>query len=81
MVLKKDIRAVDQWSWYCNEKNCKKSISLRSNTWFANSKLKLEQILKLAYGWFRKHTQLDAADEAGLGNYTEKNGNKTVIDW
>lgn len=80
MRLREDNSVIDLWSWCCQTPNCKKKLSIRKCSFFSDSKLTLKAILSIVYHWFFRCPQKLAGFEAGLSNYTEKCGNKTVID-
>ena len=52
----------DKYRWRCP--NCKKSLSLRSGTFFEQSRLQLRQWIVLMYWWAREYPVKDAAEEA-----------------
>ncbi|KAL1122167.1 hypothetical protein AAG570_003572 [Ranatra chinensis] len=51
MTLSKKAASTDGFIWYCGKRNqgrkCHKSVSVRDDTWFSNSRLSLAQILLL----------------------------------
>ena len=74
MELKPRADAIDKYRWECSDSKCKKSSSIRTNTWFAKSKLSIRQILITIYSWYIKLPQNLAANEA----YTSE---RTMVDW
>ena len=60
--------------WRC-PKNCRKKISIRKNSWFKKSHLKLGEILKLTYFLIYKYPQDLVKHELKIGS------NHTLVDW
>ncbi|CAF0735031.1 unnamed protein product [Brachionus calyciflorus] len=74
MELKPRADAIDKYRWECSDSKCKKSSSIRTNTWFAKSKLSIRQILITIFSWYIKLPQNLAANEA----YASE---RTMFDW
>ena len=62
MELQKRSDISDKCRWRCP--NCKKSLLLRSGTFFDQSRLQLRQWIVLMYWWAREYPVKDAAEEA-----------------
>ena len=45
----------DKYRWRCPDSSCKKSVSLRSGSFFEQSRLKLRQWIVLMYWWAREY--------------------------
>ena len=60
----------DGYRWRCSSSNCKKSVSLRSGTFFEKSHLQLRQWIVLIYWWAREYPIKDAAEEAEVDEKT-----------
>ena len=52
--------------WRCPDGACRKSMSLREGSFFANSKLPLQKWLVLLHWWCREYAVTDAAEEAKI---------------
>ena len=52
----------DKYRWRCPDSSCKKSVSLRSGSFFEQSRLKLWQWIVLMYWWAREYPVKDAAE-------------------
>ena len=50
--------------WRCPDSTCKKTRALREGSFFANSKLSLQQWLVIMHWWCRQYPVTDAAEEA-----------------
>jgi hypothetical protein len=64
----------DGFRWKC--RGCGGAVSLRTNSFFSQSHLSLQQLILIIYEWSRNYPQLDIAHEAGIPNSL-----KTIIDW
>ena len=60
----------DQYRWRCPWSGCKKSLSLRSGTFFEQSRLQLRQWIVLMYWWACEYPVKDAAEEAEVDEKT-----------
>ena len=60
----------DQYRRHCPSSSCKKSVSLRSGTFFEQSRLQLRQWIVLLYWWAREYPVKDAAEEANVDEKT-----------
>ena len=60
--------------WRCPRKGCQAVISVRDKSFFANSKLSLQTILKLMYQWTRQTRVTSAASEVKVSE-------SVAIDW
>ena len=60
----------DQYRWHCPSSSCKKSVSLRSGTFFEQSRLQLRQWIVLLYWWARVYPVKDAGEEANVDEKT-----------
>jgi hypothetical protein len=67
-------RAVNQYTWRCH--TCKSTRSLRDNTFFSYSKLKLEQVVDLMYYWSQG---LDS--HVHLERHCNMKGDAIIVDW
>ena len=63
MTLVSRLQLSDGYNWYCC--SCNKRKSVRSNSWFAKSKLKIKQIIILTYCWAYNFTQKQTLREIG----------------
>ena len=68
MQARSDI--TDKFRWRCPDSTCKKSVSLRSRTFFDQSRLQLRQWIVLMYWWARQYPVSDAAEEAEVDEKT-----------
>ena len=68
MQQRRDI--TDGHRWRCPVSTCKKSVSLRSGTFFEQSRLQLRQWIVLMYWWAREYPVKDAAEEAEVDKKT-----------
>ena len=58
LTLKKDTsHGKDGYIWRCTKKECGYKISVRAGSWFENSNLSLQQVVKLTYYWVYKARQ------------------------
>ena len=68
----------DGLKWECrkqvNGKRHKTEVSIRKGSWFDNSKMTLEEILKLTYWWCQDLDQSQIKHELGLAE-------STAVDW
>ena len=64
----------DNSYWKCSNKKCGKKVSLRSNSWFSNSNLSLENIILITYFWVYRSSEDFVIHELGISN-------KTIVDW
>ena len=62
------------FSWRCSTKGCRRKISPKFGSWFENSNLSVETILKLTYMWCREYSNKLASIECGISE-------KSVVDW
>ena len=60
MQARSDI--TDKFRWRCPDSTCKKSVSLRSGTFFDQSRLQLRQWIVLMYWWARQYPVSDEAE-------------------
>lgn len=58
----------------CSKRSCRTSLSIRSHTFFAGSRLKSCQIMHLGYLWLNKNSQTQAMNATGCSS-------KTVTDF
>ena len=58
------------YRWRCLNSSCKKSISLRSGTFFEQSRLQLWQWIVLMYWWAKEYPVTDTAEEAEVDKKT-----------
>lgn len=73
--LQKSNEIQDGYRWKCNGRKCNKStISLRKNSFFANSKLPLTILIFLIYEWAQNTPIKNVVHELKLNK-------KTIIDW
>ena len=76
-LIKCDDRS-DGYKWECrrqiDSKRHKVEKSLRSESWFKNSKMTLQEILKFTYWWSQDLNQLQIKHELGLCS-------NTAVDW
>lgn len=56
--------------WRCTDDSCKKSCSIRTGSFFAKSKLSLEQWLVIIHWWVRQYPVSTAAEEAKTSEVT-----------
>ena len=54
----RELRKKDGFRWHC--RRCRKSFSSRTGSWFANSKLSLQQALSLMFSWSSQENQRNA---------------------
>ena len=73
--LIRDRTLADEWIWRCNNIKCHKKKSIRIDSWFSKSKLKLEQIIEFTYLWSKKCNQTFIREELQIGSCT------TLVDW
>jgi transposase-like protein len=59
-----------QRAWKCPKKSCRKTISLRANSFFSNSRLKCCQIMHLAYLWLTKASASSAILQTGQSEHS-----------
>lgn len=82
MTLSEHTRPIDGWWWKFPISICRRRYSIRQNSFFSKSHLKIEQLFDLAFAWFRGDSQTSAALEAEVQQAPEDGrGNKTVSDW
>ena len=56
ITLRKDSSfSKDGVCWLCSDKNCGKKSSIRQDSWFSQSHLTLDKIVKLTYYWVYKY--------------------------
>ena len=60
--------------WKCSNKVCGKKVSIRTNSWFSNSNLTLENSVFLVYFWVYRATEEFVIHELDLSR-------KTLVDW
>lgn len=74
----------DGFVWYCNKryngKNCKNQKSIRKDSWFFNSKLKLEEIFLINYEIVRGTKTRDLETEYYFGSNTLADWRKCIND-
>ena len=76
ITLKKDSSyGREGYVWRCTIKQCGYKISVRAGSWFENSNLTLQQVLKLTYYWVYKTRQDTVRRELKI------NCEETVVDW
>lgn len=76
ITLKKDSSyGRDGFVWRCTKKECGYKISVRAGSWFENSHLTLQQVIKLTYYWVHKYRQDTVVRELKI------NCAETVVDW
>ena len=54
------------YSWKCTNSNCKKEFSIKTNSFFENTKLKFSTILKIIYYWCQDLNQDYTAFECNI---------------
>lgn len=81
MELVEDATVQDSYQWKCCQLYCKRTKSIRAQSFFSNSRLSLENILTIAYMWYLGIPQNQVPFEAGLLSINSSRGNKTVSDW
>ena len=62
------------YSWRCPSKGCQTFTSVRNNSFFSRSHLKLDVIVELLYFWSKQMRVTDAAKEVGCTQ-------RVAIDW
>ena len=62
------------FAWRCPRKGCQAVSSVRSDSFFAGSHLKLDEILAITYWWARGSTVSRAMHETG-------HSSRTIVDW
>ena len=67
--------------WKCPRKGCQKEISLRKGSFFANSHLPIEKILRLIHLWASKTPLRKMIDEVKVKYITLTAQFKTAVDW
>lgn len=60
--------------WRCSTHHCRRSTSIRADSWFSRSHLSLEKILELTYYWSEELPLRVAVRWSGVSS-------KTVVDW
>jgi len=74
--LRKDISfSKDGCCWRCNNKSCNKKISIRRDSFFSNSALTIDKILKLTYMWVWKLPEYYVKIQLKIGS------EETMVDW
>lgn len=74
ITLKKNSRTRDGLVWRCTKKWCTQTYSIRHRSWFSNSHLTIEQILKITYIWCQKLPQNYLGQQLDLSC-------RTTVDW
>ena len=73
--LKQTLDNADGCRWKCNGRACGKStMSIRNNSFFAHSRLRLQDLVFLLYEWTRETTVTEVCFQYGFDEHT-------VIDW
>ena len=67
-------RYPDGVCWRCPRKGCQKLYSLRHNSYFSNSKLSLEKILRIVHMWSTKTPLGDMMKELKIAS-------EAAVDW
>ena len=76
LTLKRDSSyGKDGFVWRCTKKECGYKISIRAGSWFENSHLTLQQVVKLTYYWVYKTRQETVKRELKISC------DETVVDW
>ena len=76
ITLKKDSSyGRDGFVWRCTKKECGYKISVRAGSWFEQSHLTLQQVVKLTYYWVYKTRQDTVRRELRI------NCEETIVDW
>lgn len=75
MNFVKKTELCDGYRWQCRQ--CRKSASIRTASFFSRSHLSLDQIVLIIYGWCRDMTQRNISHEARLGEHSTH----TIVDW
>ena len=70
MTMQARSDVTDKFRWRCPDSTCKKSVSLRSGTFFDQSRLQLRQWIVLMYLWACQYPVSDAAEEAEVDEKT-----------
>ena len=70
MDLQQRSDITDRYRWRCPDSSCKKSVSLRSGTFFEQSRLHLRQWIVLMYWWSREYPVTNACGEAEVDEKT-----------
>ena len=65
---RKDERLRDGYYLRCNDKNCNRSFSVRSGSWFSGVSISLDTFLKLLYFWCQNFTITQVIHELRLGH-------------
>ena len=66
--------STDQCCRGCSNKACGKKVSFRHGSWFPNSNLSLETIVRLTYFWGYRAEQEFVKHELGISH-------TTIVDW
>ena len=64
----------DHFVWRCTNKKCNK-LSIRHSSWFRNSHLSIEQIIKMTYYWVWKLLEYFVQLQLNIGSP------ETLVDW
>ena len=76
ITLRKDSSfSKDGVCWRCSDKNCGKKSSIRQDSWFSQSHLTLDKIVKLTYYWVYKYPEELVLHELRIGS------EHTTVDW
>ena len=74
MNFQADSTTMDEFRWRCKNSRCRKTRSIRANSFFDNSHLSIKQIIFIIYLWSKGYSLKLATDELKITK-------KTMIDW
>ena len=72
--LVKDSSYPEGECWKCENRQCRKKLSVKFGSWFEGAHLSYEQAVKVTYCWIRKISNENAAHECDVSK-------KSVVDW
>ena len=60
----------DGYRWRCPVSSCKKSVGIRTGSFFEKTRISLQKWLILIYWWVREYSVTDAMEEASVSKTT-----------
>ena len=78
MVFKADSTMINEFRWRCKNSRCRKSRSIRANSFFDNSHLSMKQIIFIIYVWSKGYSLKLATEELEITKKRWSIGNDSV---
>ena len=72
---------LDEITWHCMNKNCKRRVNIRCGSFFEVSKLKLWQVLALTYIWCSNAGRSRGPAQDFVRHELDIGGEHTIVDW